>query len=105
MKSIKLNTLKYFIHAFLVISIATITTITISPAQAQETLRISAIPDESPTELQRKFKPLSEYLSTETSMRIEFTPVTDYAAAVAALAAEKIDMAWLGGFTYVQDKN
>ena len=31
-----------------------------------------------------------------------FTPVTDYAAVVEALAAGKIDLAWLGGFTFVQ---
>jgi phosphonate transport system substrate-binding protein len=30
--------------------------------------------------------------------------VTDYAAVVEALATKKIDMAWLGGFTYVQTK-
>lgn len=29
-------------------------------------------------------------------------PVNDYAAVVEALAAGKLDMAWLGGFTYVQ---
>lgn len=71
---------------------------------AQNTLRISAIPDESPTELQRKFKPLGDYLSKETGLKVEFTPVTDYAAVVEALASKKIDMAWLGGFTYVQAK-
>jgi phosphonate transport system substrate-binding protein len=71
---------------------------------AQTTLRISAIPDESPTELQRKFKPLGDYLSKETGLKVEFTPVTDYAAVVEALASKKIDMAWLGGFTYVQAK-
>jgi phosphonate transport system substrate-binding protein len=71
---------------------------------AQNTLRISAIPDESPTELQRKFKPLGDYLSKETGLKVDFTPVTDYAAVVEALASKKIDMAWLGGFTYVQAK-
>jgi len=30
-------------------------------AQAQQVLRVSAIPDEAPTELQRKFKPLGSY--------------------------------------------
>lgn len=73
-------------------------------ASAQNVLRVSAIPDESPTELQRKFLPLGEYLSKETGMKVEFTPVTDYAAVVEALANNKIDMAWLGGFTYVQAK-
>jgi phosphonate transport system substrate-binding protein len=65
-------------------------------------LRVSAIPDEAPTELQRKFKPLGEYLQQETGLKVEFTPVSDYAAVVEGLASGKIDLAWLGGFTYVQ---
>jgi len=65
-------------------------------------LRVSAIPDEAPTELQRKFAPLANYLSAQTGLKVIFIPVTDYAAVVEALAAGKIDMAWLGGFTYVQ---
>ena len=74
-------------------------------AFAQTTvLRVSAIPDEAPTELQRKFKPLGDYLRKETGMDVQFTPVTDYAAVVEGLATGKIDMAWLGGFTFVQAK-
>ena len=65
-------------------------------------LRVSAIPDEAPTELQRKFTPLGDYLKKETVMDVVFTPVTDYAAVVEGLATNKIDMAWLGGFTFVQ---
>src|SRR6185312_11846443 len=65
-------------------------------------LRVSAIPDEAPSELQRKFKPLGEYLKAKTGMDVQFTPVTDYAAVVEGLAARKIDLAWLGGFTFVQ---
>jgi phosphonate transport system substrate-binding protein len=73
-------------------------------AAAQALLRVSAIPDEAPTELQRKFKPLGEYLARETGMKVEFTPVTDYAAVVESLATKKLDLAWLGGFTFVQAK-
>ena len=67
-------------------------------------LRVSAIPDEAPTELQRKFKPLGDYLQRETGLAVQFTPVTDYAAVVEGLASNKIDLAWLGGFTFVQAK-
>jgi hypothetical protein len=67
-------------------------------------LRVSAIPDEAPTELQRKFKPLGEYLARKTGMKVVFTPVTDYAAVVESLATDKLDLAWLGGFTFVQAK-
>jgi phosphonate transport system substrate-binding protein len=71
-------------------------------AQPAGVLRVSAIPDEAPTELQRKFKPLGDYLKQETGMDVQFIPVTDYAAVVEGLATNKLDLAWLGGFTYVQ---
>ena len=71
-------------------------------AQSNGVLRVSAIPDEAPTELQRKFKPLGEYLAKATGLKVEFTPVTDYAASVEGLINRKIDMVWFGGFTFVQ---
>jgi phosphate/phosphite/phosphonate ABC transporter binding protein len=71
-------------------------------ASAQQLFRVTAIPDESPTELQRKFKPLGAYLEKELGMKVEFIPVTDYAAAVEALVNRKVEMAWFGGFTFVQ---
>ena len=69
-----------------------------------QTLKVSAIPDEAPTELTRKFKPLGEYLEKATGLKVEWTPVTDYAAVVEGMATNKIDLAWLGGFTFVQAK-
>ncbi|MDO8696851.1 MAG: putative selenate ABC transporter substrate-binding protein [Pseudomonas sp.] len=72
--------------------------------QAATVLRVSAIPDEAPTELQRKFKPLGAYLEQQLGMPVEFVPVSDYAAVVEALAADRLDMAWLGGFTFVQTR-
>lgn len=71
-------------------------------AQSAGVLRVSAIPDEAPTELQRKFKPLGDYLKQATGLDVQFVPVTDYAAVVEGLATNKLDLAWLGGFTYVQ---
>src|SRR5689334_6168003 len=72
---------------------------------AQAVFRVSAIPDEAPTELQRKFAPLGKYLEQRIGMPVQFTPVSDYAAVVQSLATGRIDMAWLGGFTYVQAKD
>ncbi|WP_313512742.1 putative selenate ABC transporter substrate-binding protein [Pseudomonas sp.] len=71
-------------------------------ASAADVLRVSAIPDEAPTELLRKFKPLGEYLEKQIGMKVEFVPVADYPAVVEALATDRLDMAWLGGFTFVQ---
>ncbi|MEH3086671.1 MAG: putative selenate ABC transporter substrate-binding protein [Xylophilus ampelinus] len=72
-------------------------------AQAQQkVLRVTAIPDESPTELARKAAPLVKYLEGRLGMKVEFTPVTDYAASVETLIHRKVDLAWFGGFTFVQ---
>jgi len=71
-------------------------------AQAQQVLRVTAIPDEAPTELARKAAPLVKYLETKLGVKVEYTPVTDYAASVEALVNKKVDMAWFGGFTFVQ---
>jgi phosphonate transport system substrate-binding protein len=70
--------------------------------QAQQVFRITAIPDESPTELARKAAPLAKYLEQKLGTKVEFTPVTDYAAAVEALVNKQVDLAWFGGFTFVQ---
>ncbi|MCJ8169623.1 putative selenate ABC transporter substrate-binding protein [Atopomonas sediminilitoris] len=69
---------------------------------AADTLHVSAIPDEAPTELLRKFEPLGAYLEQQLGMSVKFTPVTDYAGVVEALATDRVDLAWLGGFTFVQ---
>ena len=69
---------------------------------AQQVFRITAIPDESLTELARKATPLVKYLEGKLGMKVEFTPVTDYAASVEALVNKQVDLAWFGGFTFVQ---
>jgi len=71
-------------------------------AQAQQVFKVTAIPDESPTELARKAAPLVKYLEQKLGMKVEFTPVTDYAASVEALANKQVDLAWFGGFTFIQ---
>ncbi|WP_374563880.1 putative selenate ABC transporter substrate-binding protein [Ideonella sp.] len=85
------------------LSAAALLTALAAPATwAQAVLRVTAIPDEAPTELARKFAPLGRYLETQLGMKVEWTPVTDYAAAVEALVNRKVDLAWFGGFTFVQ---
>ena len=71
-------------------------------AAEKKVLNVSAIPDEAPTELQRKFKPLGEYLAKQLGMKVSSRPVTDYAASVEGLVNGKIDLVWFGGFTFVQ---
>jgi len=65
-------------------------------------LRVSAIPDENPNELLRIYSPFADYLAKELKLKVQFTPVVDYAATVEGLAAKKLDLVWFGGFTSVQ---
>jgi phosphonate transport system substrate-binding protein len=65
-------------------------------------LRVTTIPEEAATEQIRKFTPLASYLEKALGMKVEFTPVNDYPAAVEALVNKKVDVVWFGGFTHVQ---
>ncbi len=69
---------------------------------AADTLRVSAIPDEDPQELLRKYKPFTDYIEKEVGLKVKFVPVVDYAATVEGLAANRLDIVWYGGFTSVQ---
>jgi phosphonate transport system substrate-binding protein len=72
------------------------------PALAQQVLKVTTIPEEAATEQVRKFGPLTKYLERTLSMKVEFTPVNDYPAAVEALVNKQVDVVWFGGFTHVQ---
>jgi len=76
--------------------------LTAIPALAQQTLKVTTIPEEAATEQIRKFGPLTRYLERTVGMKVEFTPVNDYPAAVEALVNKQVDLVWFGGFTHVQ---
>jgi phosphonate transport system substrate-binding protein len=69
---------------------------------SQQVLRVTTIPEEAATEQMRKFGPLSNYLEKNLGMKVEFTPVNDYPAAVEAMVNKQVDLVWFGGFTFVQ---
>lgn len=65
-------------------------------------LRIGAIPDQEPERLQRTHGLLSDYLSSELDVAVEYVPVTDYQGAVTAFRVGDLDVVWFGGLTGVQ---
>jgi phosphonate transport system substrate-binding protein len=65
-------------------------------------LRVSAIPDEDPDELNRIYQPIVRYLQKQLGIEVKFVPVVDYAATVEGLVAKKLDLVWYGGLTHVQ---
>ncbi len=71
-------------------------------AGTTQSLRISMIPTTDPGKMIRESEPLVAYLEKETGAKVEITVPTNYAAVVEAIANDQVDIAYLGGFTYVQ---
>jgi phosphonate transport system substrate-binding protein len=68
----------------------------------QQVLRLAMIPSTDPGKIVRDSQPLVKYLEKETNSRIELVVPTNYAAVVEAIANDRVDIAYLGGFTFVQ---
>src|SRR5262245_26762087 len=73
-----------------------------SNGSALEVLRLSMIPTTDPGKVLRESQPLVAYLQRETGSKIDLSVPTNYAAVVEAIANDQVDIAYLGGFTYVQ---
>ncbi|MFN9488363.1 MAG: putative selenate ABC transporter substrate-binding protein [Betaproteobacteria bacterium] len=84
------------------LGLAALTAAPVLAQQAQQVLRVTTIPEEAATEQIRKFGPITRYLERTLGMKVEFTPVNDYPAAVEALVNRQVDLVWFGGFTHVQ---
>jgi phosphonate transport system substrate-binding protein len=69
---------------------------------APTTLRVSMIPSTDPSKILRDSEPLVHRLEQKTGLKVELTVPTNYAAVVEAIANDQVDVAYLGGFTYVQ---
>ena len=65
-------------------------------------LRIGAIPDQDPEVLQRLHGTVADAVSAGLGLEVEYTPVTDYAAAVSLFRTGDLDLVWFGGLTGVQ---
>ena len=65
-------------------------------------LRIGMIPTTDPGKILRESLPLVNYLEEKTGTRVELFVPTNYAAVVEAIAQNQLDIAYLGGFTFVQ---
>jgi phosphonate transport system substrate-binding protein len=69
---------------------------------ARLTLRLSMIPTTDPGKIIRESQPFVDYLERETGAKVEMTVPTNYAAVVEAFANNRVDIAYFGGFTFVQ---
>jgi phosphonate transport system substrate-binding protein len=66
------------------------------------TVRVGVIPNIAPDDQQAKYDPLRDYLEDTLGTEVELFVATNYAGVVSALVSEQVDVAYLGGLTYVQ---
>ena len=77
------------------------TALTAAP-DPNRTLKISAIPDQDPAKLATINGTMATYLASKLGRKVEYVPVTDYAAAVSLFKTGDLDMVFFGGLTGVQ---
>jgi phosphonate transport system substrate-binding protein len=65
-------------------------------------LRVSMVPNTDPGRILRESQPLTSYLEKEMGASVDINVPMNYAAVVEALVNDQVDIAYLGGFTYVQ---
>ncbi len=90
---------------YLAISLATVVALLLYASTFSEpVLRVSLVPDDTPSVLRRKFKPLSDYLEKKIGMKVEFRPALDADALIDDLIRNKLDMVWIDGANLIQAK-
>ncbi len=75
---------------------------TASTPDPSRVLKISAIPDQDPAKLATINTTMATYLATTLGVKVEYIPVTDYAASVSLFKTGDLDMVFFGGLTGVQ---
>lgn len=65
-------------------------------------LTIGAIPDQDPDLLARNYDLLTDYLSEQLGIDVEYSPVAGYDSAVTQFKTGDLDLVWFGGLTGVQ---
>lgn len=70
--------------------------------QVTRTLRISAIPDQDPAKLVQINSAMADYLAAKLGVKVEYVPVSDYAASVSLFRTGDLDVVFFGGLTGVQ---
>jgi len=67
----------------------------------QNVLKMGLIPADDAEEMLRSYEPIKEYLSKKLGMPVEIQVTSDYTAAIEAMRAKHIDVAWFGPFSYI----
>ncbi len=68
-------------------------------------LKMGLIPADDAQEMLRQYEPIKQYLTEELGIPVEIQVTSDYTAAIEAMRAKHIDMAWFGPFSYIIASN
>lgn len=90
------------LYLILLIPVVLLTGCSRTNSDSRPTLRLSMIPTTDPGKIVRESQPFIDYLQMKTRAKIELTVPTNYAAVVEAVSNDRVDIAYLGGFTFVQ---
>lgn len=90
------------LYSILLIPLVLLTGCSRTNSDARPTLRLSMIPTTDPGKIVRESQPFIDYLQMKTGAKIELTVPTNYAAVVEAVSNDRVDIAYFGGFTFVQ---
>lgn len=69
------------------------------------TLRVGLVPNRNPETVRAQYEPFRAYLQRRLGRSVELFVATDYAGTVEALLNNRLDIAYLGGLTYVQARS
>jgi len=91
---------------YLLISLATVVALVLmASAYSERVLRISLIPDESPSVQRRKLKPLTDYLVQKIGIKMEFRPMASGDALVEAFVYHELDLVWIDGLNLARARS
>jgi len=91
---------------YLIISLLTVAALVlIASAYSERVLRVSLMPDESPSVQRRKLKPLTDYLVQKIGIKMEFRPVASGDALVESFVFHELDLVWIDGLNLARAKS
>lgn len=64
---------------------------------SEQVLRVSLMPDESPSVQRRKLKPLTDYLTQRIGIKMEYRPMANGDALVESFVNHELDLVWIDG--------
>lgn len=74
----------------------------VSPHSSPAQLKIGVLPDEDKATLINRYTPLSEYLSKQLGVPSQLIIPANYEELLALFANKQVDLAYFGGFTFLQ---